>query len=516
MYAALALWTAAGLLFFVRWMSRPNVRDGLALALINATGLYTHYTYPVVMITQGIAFVFALVFAAFGRWKPTQATANDAPSGSRWVIAYVLLNAVTLLLFAPILPTAIRQVSNWPRTGHPIETVSGLATVARWLIYGNTSLAASWWLYIWPLLFLLAALLPDWVRRRAPFRWRIALPIIVLAVTIVPLFALGLFRDANLKFLLPAQIAAVLLIGRGIWLLWELGTPNLFIPLEAAPRVLACFGMLSLVMLSGDALDNLYNVPRFARDDYRAMAQLINQDARPGDRIVLDAPNQTEVFSYYCHGPDPVIGLPAGLGGDDQATQAAIEDVIHGARRIFVLYWGQDERDPNGIIQNALNTTTVPVWSNWYGNVQLALYTVLASPATAPAQTLSARFGEAIHLDGVALSETTLHAGDVLGVTLFWHTDTPIGKRYKVFLHLLDHDGQLIAQRDAEPSNNTAPTSIWKPGETVIDSQGILIPATLAKGTYDLIVGLYDIDDPTARLPVGNADHVDLGTVKVD
>ncbi len=508
MYAALALWTAAGLLFFVRWLSRPNSRDGLALALINVAGLYTHYTYPIVMIAQGIAFVFALILAMAQRWSPLA-------NWPRRVLAYFALNGLTLLFFAPLLPTAIRQVSNWPRTGHAVDVANGLATVARWLIYGNTSRATEWWLYVWPLLFIMAALLPDWMRRRAPFTWRIALPLIVLATTILPLFALGLFRDANLKFLLPAQIAMALLIGRSIWLLWELGTPNLFIPLEAAPRVLAGFGLFSLVMLSNDALDNLYNVPGYARDDYRGMARLIGSDPRPGDRIVLDAPNQLEVFSYYYHGSDPIAALPAGLGGDDPATQSAIDGVIHEARRVFVLYWGENERDPGRIVENTLNTRTFPVWSNWYGNVRLALYAIPATPVTAPTQTLAARFGDSIRLDGVALSGNTFHAGDVLGVTLFWRTDVSLSQRYKVFLHLLDKSGRLVAQRDAEPGNNTALTTSWTPGQTVIDSQGVLIPPDQLAGTYDLTVGLYDIDHPTERVPVGGTDHVDLGAITI-
>ena len=39
-----------------------------------------------------------------------------------------------------------------------------------------------------------------------------------------------------------------------------------------------------------------------------------------GDAIILDAPNQIEVFSYYYDGPAPVYGLPRGLGGDDAQT----------------------------------------------------------------------------------------------------------------------------------------------------------------------------------------------------
>src|SRR5258708_18843988 len=56
MYALLALLAAASMLAFVRWTARPTWRIALALALINATGLYTQYTYPAVMLVQGVMF----------------------------------------------------------------------------------------------------------------------------------------------------------------------------------------------------------------------------------------------------------------------------------------------------------------------------------------------------------------------------------------------------------------------------------------------------------------------------
>ncbi len=455
------------------------------------------------MLVQGSLFV------AWWVWRARQNLAVGE------LLRYVVINLITLLLFAPLLPTALRQVSAWPRTGQPIDAATGIGTVVRWLVYGNTTRVMPWWVYVWPLLFIVVALLPDWLRRRQPFAWRLALPWLWLLVTIGPLFALGLFREANLKFLLPVEIGVALLMARGAWLLWELGSPNLFILLEAAPRLIAGFGLLSLLMISSDALDNLYNVEGFARDNYRQMAQVISAEPRPGDGVVLDAPNQQEVFSYYYHGAAPVVPLPVGLGGDDPATRAAIQNVIREQRRIFVLYWGDSERDPQHVVENELNAVTFQVWSRWYGNVRLVMYAVPQAPASTPTHLLDATFGQSIRLKGFALSADSLHTGDVVGVTLFWQAEAPISARYKVFIHLLDAEGKLVAQRDSEPSNNAAPTTSWIPGQTVIDQHGLLIPSTLSAGRYGLIMGLYDPDQPTHRLAVGGADHIDLGMIEV-
>ena len=87
-------------------------------------------------------------------------------------------------------------------------------------------------------------------------------------------------------------------------------------------------------------------------------------------------------------------------------------------------------------------------------------------------------------------------------VTAFWEAlDVPAG-RYKVFLHLVDATGQLVAQYDEEPGDGMDPTSDWHPVDGVFsDRYGAWVPQTLAGGEYRLWLGLYDISG-TPRLPV--------------
>ncbi len=503
MYAPLALIAAASMLVFVRWITRPTWRLGFALAILNAAGLYTQYTFPLVMVTQGVLFV-AWLITRRGQMRAQHA----AP------LQYITLNLLTVVLFIPQINTALAQVTAWPRTGEPVGLVEGLATVARWIIFGNTSAVLPWWAYVWPALFALVALLPDWVRRPLPSWWRRLTPWLWLLVTVGPLFALGLFREANLKFLLPAQIAMALLIGRGAWLLWELGSPNLFILTEALPRIAAGLGLLWIGSASSDALNNLYQAQVYARPDYRAMAHLIMDGPRPGDAIILDAPNQQEVFTYYYRGDAPIYPLPEGLGGDDAKTAAAVNTIIDKHRRIFVLYWGETERDPNRVVQKMLVARAFEAASNWYGDVRLVQYATL--PQSAGISTgITAQFGESITLHNVTLSATTVQQGDVLGVTFTWSTAQPLTRRYKVFVQLLNDQGQLVAQHDSEPGSNLAITTGWLPGQPITDAHGLLIPPHLPPGAYRLIAGLYDLNDPQARLPVNGQDHLDVGSIQV-
>jgi hypothetical protein len=126
------------------------------------------------------------------------------------------------------------------------------------------------------------------------------------------------------------------------------------------------------------------------------------------------------------------------------------------------------------------------------------------------------RFGETFELVGYTL----LRAGDTLNLTLYWRGIAKSNKDYTVFVHLLDAQGNVRAQRDAPPRDGAYPTSIWDVGEIVRDEYALELPRDWAAGEYRLAIGLYEYPS-LARLPVvdarGNAlgDHLILDTVQV-
>jgi hypothetical protein len=64
---------------------------------------------------------------------------------------------------------------------------------------------------------------------------------------------------------------------------------------------------------------------------------------------------------------------------------------------------------------------------------------------------------------------------------------------YRVFVHLLDKQGNLWAQSDGEPVGWSRPTTGWAPGEVVMDKRTLEIPADVPSGSYTLVAGLYDL-----------------------
>lgn len=530
---------------------RGETERGVAVGFIlfNAAGLWTHYSYPFVMIAQGIIVVI---------WLGGRLRRGDVRGFLRALGGYVAASLVTIALFLPWLPTALTQLTGWAQVTEPTPLTEALGTIMNLLSFGLTFEYSSTGALAIVNIVLLFGLLPG-ARSRHIWRWLV--PVVWVGATVGLFLAADLFRPGNLKFLLPAQIGLALWLARGLGVIWGfdakaqgresanekdstqsrsgrrdterfnhsplrrrvlrasvLNLFNFFASASLRPRVVAlkAVTLLSLAWLILNlavGIGPLYTDPAYQRADYRGLTRTITDDLRPGDAILLNAPNQAEVFGYYYNGAAPVYPLPPGLGGDDAATRAALDAIIERHDRVFVVYWGEAERDPNRIVETTLDAATYEVSDEWYGDVRLARYVM---PVDLPApEPVGVTFGDHITLVSSAINTTTATAGAVLQLELNWQTDAPLDRRYKVFVQLLDPAGRLVAQRDSEPGGGLALTTTWEPGVTVTDRHGLALPQDLSPAHYTLIVGLYDIADSGARLPVTNTDYFTLTTVNV-
>jgi hypothetical protein len=126
-----------------------------------------------------------------------------------------------------------------------------------------------------------------------------------------------------------------------------------------------------------------------------------------------------------------------------------------------------------------------------------------------PEHPLNISFGDQINLLGFNLTDDNgdpISTGDILtnrksktqNLKLIWQTSAIPPADYTVFVHLVDPDGNLIAQADSPPAKGAYPTSLWDPGEIIVDEHEI---RDLPPGHYTLQVGLYQ-PDTGERLPV--------------
>ncbi len=129
--------------------------------------------------------------------------------------------------------------------------------------------------------------------------------------------------------------------------------------------------------------------------------------------------------------------------------------------------------------------------------------------------------GGRIQFLGYTISSERVKAGQKLTVDLHWQAQTVLDRPYTVFAHLLGPynpttGGPLWAQHDSQPLDGGHPTTRWLPGQRVIDRRVLQIGPDTPPGTYQIEVGLYDLETG-ARLTVAGdaANRILLTEVQV-
>jgi hypothetical protein len=143
-------------------------------------------------------------------------------------------------------------------------------------------------------------------------------------------------------------------------------------------------------------------------------------------------------------------------------------------------------------VGDAASSTTEPL-AVWGGAIELARATVDGQPA--PAQVAAA-------------------PGGTLALDLEWRAAAPPARAYSRFLHLVDAQGNLVAQMDAPPLGGFVPADRWLPGDAFPEQVSFPLPAALPPGGYTLLLGLYD-PATGARLTTPDGDAFRLAGVTI-
>jgi non-ribosomal peptide synthetase component F len=114
-----------------------------------------------------------------------------------------------------------------------------------------------------------------------------------------------------------------------------------------------------------------------------------------------------------------------------------------------------------------------------------------------------ASLGDRIRFLGYDLESDQVQAGEPLQFTLYWQALNPMNVSYSVFTHLLGPSNEIVGQKDGIPQDGAYPTTLWQPGEVVVDTYSFVVNDNTLAGEYPLEVGMYRADDGT-RLPVAD------------
>lgn len=257
---------------------------------------------------------------------------------------------------------------------------------------------------------------------------------------------------------------------------------------------------------------------------YEALMADLQKVAGPADAVLLTPPEQVYALGRFGDGALALYPFPA---ESRPLVEADLEDLSQlGSQhdRVWVVAGEVGATDPQGLMTSWLAEHTYQAHSAWYGSLQLLLY----GPEPETTDTIPFRPSQTTWQEGVSLQDhrfldSEVPLGQILRLELRWQAEEPPEERYKVFVHLLDGNGQLVAQRDSEPVSGTRPTTGWFPGELISDKHGLWLPTSLPEGDYQLVLGLYHTETgerlqaccpPTDAVPLATL-HVEGDTASL-
>jgi len=476
-------------------------RWGLAAVwlAISVGAVYSHYVSFAVILAQSIV-VLVLVLH------------KGITYSWRWILYWLGMQLTLVAAYIPWLLVSWRSLTNWPAVGETLSVWQLYLRAGQVLTFGVTM--PPWQLpaVIGILLLSLAIVVPLLRRQRA---WVITL---YLAVPLVAFYFLSLSRSfMKDKFLLLLHPAFTLILASATL---DIGKLLSTLTRRYWPGRMATALILSLTLSASlVSLGHLYYDPTFFRDDYRGIVAEIERTASPNDAILISAPSQIETVGYYFRGKQTLIPLPLSRPLDTAVVEQQLEDLTVNHPRIYGIFWATDESDPERFIETWLDQHTYKAIDRWFGNLRLVTYAVPSRISAQPQVSTAYTLGESIVLGGYTLNTSQAKPGDIIQVALYWKAMAAIPERYKVFIHLVDENGKIVAQRDSEPGGGAQLTTTWQPDTQIIDRYGILLPTDTQSGKLTLRIGMYSLDS-SERLSISNAervlgDYLDLTTLSI-
>ena len=85
-----------------------------------------------------------------------------------------------------------------------------------------------------------------------------------------------------------------------------------------------------------------------------------------------------------------------------------------------------------------------------------------------------------------------------------WQTTNIIAEDWTYFFHIINREGEIVAQLDQRPWNGRWPTTAWRPEERFQENLEINLPEDLPRGSYHLRIGFYTADE---HLPLADSEN---------
>ena len=540
MYALVAMLCTASSYALLRFLEegRPRRRWLTISAICLALAIHSHY-YAVFLLP---AHAVLVLLSALEMW-PVKRNLLKQPKLLTWLAAAALV----VLTVVPWLIFASGGFAYDDGFAFPLNTIDG--RMWEW-VRAFASGGFGFVLPAWGMAALIVAVVLAGVGWGANRQWRDLLRLLILVV--VPLLAAAVavrvvypyrsvFHPRYLIYVAP--VACVLLGGwMGQW------ARNVRLSISAVPKLGLLVGPLLCGLLWVPAVQSYFTQPNVIRDDYRTATRHVIEALEPNDVVVMTRDNYA--IRYYWQrmldtgqvvpgaaaplGPGALQHLPrTDLDAMLLAAPIGLHGVIHSEDALLARLNAQQPRRARMMlwqdnVVDAEKRAETLFWANGHqigeynlGQIRLPLFQIQQSPMSPLAfAPVNATFGGTLALQQVWMRQTG-YAGDLFYVVLQWQALQAVPLNYKVFIHVLDDQGQPKFQRDKLSIDDLRPTSHWRPGEVLRDPYSMVIPADLPAGRYHVIAGVYD-PATNARLPlqapagaIAANDSIELGILTV-
>ncbi len=366
----------------------------------------------------------------------------------------------------------------------------------------------------------LLALLPGWlglvlITRKGGKNDAFALALLGLSA-LAGLLGVSLFDEHSIRFVLPSVSLLIVLAGMGYALWWQFLQRRLFTRLSPPRRKLvAAVALLALLVLN---LPNVWTILNDTR-------QLTLPDRRNDLATWADGSLPASKYITYYKNRRTLNREWGGYAGEtrfDYAGNVFSATTIDEWRAQGVLFaivphfqyklWREEGTD-----EFVTETTLLKSYPKADEYRDPGMVVLLLHPIQ---QTATGQLGP-IRLIGYELAEGSARPGQTFPFHLYWQATASTAADYQVFNHLLDAEGNLVAQIDGPPLPDPLlrrGTSNWNDPEEIIYSReyALALPEDLPPDEYTIVTGFYRRDSGQRLLTPTGEDSLWVARIVVE
>jgi hypothetical protein len=270
--------------------------------------------------------------------------------------------------------------------------------------------------------------------------------------------------------------------------------PRLPRMLSRASLAIVVAGWISIVPV-GIALVSSHAQLQIAVDPANPAIDLI-ANSNTNTKTIVFASSQTfrRLYPLLRTVGDTLMLPPADLVPED--TRAAwLRDLTSHGPFWFIADEGDTiaVRDEGRNADAWLSNRVCKVDAQWAGTTKVSRFVEMNE---LPIQIdIGTTFANEVQLVDMRMSAQTIRPGGTLCVEFDWQSIGVPSGDYTVFVHLVNPQGQLVAQSDLTPQGGFTPTGSWKAGSRISDRHGLILPDSLSPGDYTISAGLYRSDN---------------------